>query len=155
MENQDANNINQDVIQKQKEFQRILYQVELLSKHKETIETQIAILKEVIKQTNISMENINGLKKLANKKEMIIPIGEKVFIKVQLLSDNVLYNVGKKIFIEKNYEDAEKSLREDVVKLTKTLEEMIKKSDEIVNMIEQLNIQGQKIAAELGQTEGK
>lgn len=140
--------VDTNIIEKQKEFQKIIYQTELLNKQQEYIQTQVTILNEIIKQTNISIENINGLKTLKNK-EVIIPIGEGVFVRAKIVSNNVLYNIGEKIFIEKDYNEVEKALRENVAKFTKALEDINKKGEEIEKMMEQLNIQGKKIAGEL------
>ncbi|MEK6833135.1 MAG: prefoldin subunit alpha [Nanoarchaeota archaeon] len=104
-------------------------------------EQQIRMLQEqlqAVEQAIVELGSLNlGLDELIGKKdnEILAPVGRGIYAKANLISEELLVDIGNKNFVTKSIPETKKILQEQIKKLEKIREE--------------LNIELEKINAEL------
>ena len=88
----------------------------------ETLRQEVAALNDEINQVGLRVESfelakesVNAFKKSKSGDELVVPIGEGVFIKAKVdKNSTVLINVGSGVIVSKRLEDAESYVTERV-----------------------------------------
>ena len=113
---------------------------ELNSKFK-MYENQIMQLQSQLDQINHAITDMdsvsNGLEELKGKtgKEIMSPLGQGIYIKSNLVSEEILVDVGEKTFVKKSIDETKNlisSQKEKLISLRSELESDLRKIDEEV-----------------------
>jgi len=136
--------MNRMVENNKNELERILYLQDTYQKQIEVIGQQMILVNNRIKSIESIIEGISDLKE-NKEKEILLPLGDDVFVKSALKSDMLIVNSGAGIFLERDFDETKKILTEKIMKLSKMLENMQKTSSELENMLVKLNSDAEKI----------
>jgi len=119
---------NPEIMQK---FMMFEQQVRHLQSQLEAVERAVVDMNSL----NIGLDEMKG----ATGKEILAPIGRGIFAKAQLLSEELLVDIGDKNFVKKNISDTQKIIEEQIQKLDdvkKELNQTLEKlSQEMTQMI--------------------
>lgn len=117
-------------ISDEKKLEKILYQQEIYQKQIEVINQQMIMINNSIKKTESVIEGITAIKENKDS-ELLIPLGDNVFVKVGLKSDKLLTHVGGGIFLEKDFDETINVLNGNISKLRKMLDNIQKTSSDL------------------------
>ena len=100
------------------EYQLLVQQYQQLQQNIQTLE------KHVYDMNNLK-ENLDTISKTQINKETLIPLGSGIFLKGELKDNkNVIMNVGSDVFVEKNVEEAIKTVDKQFNEVNNLLEQM-------------------------------
>jgi prefoldin alpha subunit len=100
-------------------------------------EQQIRMIQEqmqAVEQAILELGSLNiGLDELIGKKdnEIMAPVGRGIYARAQLLSEDLLVDIGDKNFVKKSIPETKKILQEQIKKLEKVRDELNKEMEKI------------------------
>ena len=105
----------------------------LLAAQLDNIRKQIILIQEQIKRIESTKITLNEIKNIKEKKEIIVNIGEGVYLRVNVLGnlDKVIYELGEGIFSEISIDEAINLLSKRQESLKKTLESLLKIEEDL------------------------
>ncbi len=125
-----------EIEKKVMEFNMFEMKLNELGQQKELIEKQI----NEFKSLQFSLDKLEDIKK---QTEMFSLIGQDTFIVSDLKeNDKVLVNIGSKIFVKKNLEDAKETIGKKIVQIEEINDNLNQTAEKI---LEKLNQLGQEI----------
>jgi len=125
-----------EIEKKVMEFNMLEMKLNELGQQKELIEKQI----NEFKSLQFSLDKLEDIKK---QTEMFSLIGQDTFIVSDLKeNDKVLVNIGSKIFVMKNLEDAKETIGKKIVQIEEINDNLNQTAEKI---LEKLNQIGQEI----------
>ena len=113
-------------------------------------EQQIRMLQEqlqAIEQATIELGSLNlQLDELIGKKdnEILTPVGRGIYAKAQLISEELLVDIGDKNFVKKSIPETKKILQDQLKKLEKVREELNGELDKINGELTNVFMEHQK-----------
>lgn len=134
-------------ISEEKRLEKILYQQEMYQKQMEVISQQMMMVENGIKKNGNVVEGITAMKE-NKEKELLIPIGDNIFVKVGLKSDKLMTHVGGGIFLEKDFDETIKVLNENISKLKKMFDNMQKTSSDLEGRLIKLSEDAESLASQ-------
>ncbi len=122
------------------EFQQKAYEFEMYRQELANIQKQLQELSYRIQELDLILDSLKAIKNEDGKDEIIVPIGQGVYIKTKMVNtENILIDVGSNVIIEKDIDSAISYIKE--------------RFDEISNYIDRLNKDAQYFTAKLQELE--
>ena len=115
----------------QQEQQELLFKLSVFEQHINKLQQQLdAVEKGIIELSSLSLglENFIGNK----GKEILAPVGQGIFAKTKLFSEDLIMDVGGGTFVKKSVPETQKIIKEQIVKLEEVKKEL-SKNLELVN----------------------
>ena len=124
--------------------QEIMFKLQMFQQHAEQIQQQLGAIEEGLKEMNVLNSGLDGL---VGKKGQKIKahIGRGMFVDAQLLSEELIVDVGGKKFVKKKIPEAKEIIAEQIKKLDEV-------KRELQNNLERL---GEEMQREIESVEGK
>ena len=113
-----------------KNSQEILFKISMFEQHIGNLRQQLSAVEESL----IYLESLNsGLEDIKNSKgkEILASIGKGIFVKAQLLSEELTVDVGGRNFVKKDISETKKIIEEQIKKLGEIKKELEEKIEEI------------------------
>ena len=129
----------------EEEIQTISYTIEVLKEQANMLEEQQGYYLETLQGLRITQNTLDEIEKLPEHHEIILPIGNRAYIKARLQDPSkILIAISKDIIMEKTLAEArvytQKIMEEYNTALQKTkekLSQVTKKLDELMNALNQ------------------
>lgn len=123
------------------ENKELFFKMSMLEQYTKNMQQQIEAIENECSELNLLK---NGLEDLKNStgKEVFSHVGKNIFIKTEIISDELLVSIGGGNFVNKSIPETTKILENQIKKLEKIREELI-------NEIEKLNIEAEKIISSM------
>ncbi|RLI93740.1 MAG: prefoldin subunit alpha [Candidatus Altiarchaeales archaeon] len=113
------------------ELQKILVEAEMYRRQFESISAQLNIFEGIYTEIGETIDAIEYLQKIKNKREILVPLGSNSYIRAELRDmKNVILGIGANVSLEEPVDEAKNTLqkrRESIVKEMKKLQELIEK----------------------------
>jgi len=113
------------------ELQKILVEAEMYRRQFESISAQLNIFEGIYTEIGETIDAIDYLQKIKNKREILVPLGSNSYIRAELRDmKNVILGIGANVSLEEPVDEAKNKLqkrRESIVKEMKKLQELIEK----------------------------
>ena len=123
--------------------QELMFKFQMFEQQIRQIQEQMqAVEQGIIDMTNL----IVGLEELKGKKgkEILASIGKGIFVKANLLSEELIVDVGGKNFVKKTIPDTVKIIKEQLKKLEQAKEVLDSNMEDIRKELEKTMGEGQK-----------
>ena len=118
----------------------------------EQVQVQLGLLDQSIRTTQITLETIENFKNLQDGQEILLPLGNQVFIKAKLAdSSKVLLNIGAAVVLEKSVDKAVESLNQRVEELSKQQTQLKQGLQQMVQQMEQLRTEIENLVRKMQQ----
>ncbi|MBM3228548.1 prefoldin subunit alpha [Candidatus Pacearchaeota archaeon] len=114
----------------EKNSQELLFKISMFEQHIENLRQQLSAVKESL----VYLESLNlGLNDIKDSKgkEILASIGKGIFVKAQLISEELILDVGGKNFVKKDIPETKKIIGEQIKKLQEIKKELEEKLEEI------------------------
>ena len=114
----------------EKNSQELLFKISMFEQHIENLRQQLSAIEESL----VYLESLNlGLNDIKDSKgkEILASIGKGIFVKAQLLSEELILDVGGKNFVKKDIPETKKIIGEQIKKLQEIKKELEEKLEEI------------------------
>ena len=121
----------------QQEQQELLFKLSVFEQHINKLQQQLeAVEKGIIELSSLSLglENFIGNK----GKEILAPVGQGIFAKTKLFSEDLIMDIGGGNFVKKSVPETQKIIKEQIVKLEEVKKELNKNSEEVNEEIEKV-----------------
>ena len=127
------------------EKEEILYKLSIFEQQAQQIQQQLEMIESgVAELTNlgIGLEELNGKK----DKDILAPIGSGIFVKANLLSEDLIVDIGGKNFIKKSIPETKEMIKQQIHRLEDVYGQLTSSLDEINSQVTEIigNIQNQK-----------
>lgn len=112
------------------EQQELMYRLSIFEQQINQAQEQI----EIIEKGIIELKNLDsGIEELKNSKgkEINAQVGRGIFVKAQLLSEELLVDIGNKTLVKKSIDETKKILKEQIEKLEIVRKQLENSLDEI------------------------
>ena len=126
-----------------KEQHELLQKLGMFDQQAQAINQQLQIVDENIASLDILELGLDGLSGSVEK-EILAPIGQGVFVKTKLLSEELLVDVGKKHFVKKSIPETKEIIKEQSIKLEEIKADLNLKLEEINQELTSLILEAQK-----------
>ena len=126
-----------------KEQHELLQKLGMFDQQAQAINQQLQIVDENIASLDILELGLDGLSG-SIEKEILAPIGQGVFVKTKLLSEELLVDVGKKHFVKKSIPETKEIIKEQSIKLEEIKADLNFKLEEINQELTSLILEAQK-----------
>lgn len=124
------------------EFQRMVYLYQMLEEQQQLLTEQQQMIQQQIMGANLSKTSIEGFKGLSNDHELVVPLGTYAFTRVKIIDPTkIMVSVGKEIIIEKNLDDAIKSMADLLVNYNSVHDKLMAQLKDIESKMAQLKPQ--------------
>lgn len=132
----------------QKKLQRILIELDSARNAVETMRGQIGILSSSINELMVTMETVNGVKKLKPGTEILVPVGSDSFVKAKVTeTDKVISGLGADIAAERSAEDAASALGEQRKEFEESIERAREELEKLTERIDELEPEAERLLA--------
>lgn len=116
------------------------------------VQMQIDFLNQNITAIRIAGETIEGLGKMQEGQEILLPLANLAFIKTKVMdTSKVILNVGAGVNIEKSIGAAKDSLDNRLENLSKSQMQLRQALQQLIQQIEQIRAEIEKLAAQMQQ----
>lgn len=132
---------------KMPEDKELFFKISMIEQYMKNVNRQIEAVENEIMELNALKKGIEELKGSSGK-ETFSSIGKNIFIKTKILSEELLVGIGEKNLVKKSIPETAKAIKTQVIKL-----EAIK--EELINEIEKLNKEAEKILFSIENIESK
>ena len=116
---------------KEKEIsQEFLYKLSIFEKQIEQLSQQLQLIEKSIldlNSLNFGMDEIKG----SVGKEVLAQLGRGIFVKTNIISEELIVDVGNKNFVKKSIPETKKIIKEQIEKLNQIKKELEDKIEEI------------------------
>ncbi|MBM3309081.1 MAG: prefoldin subunit alpha [Candidatus Altiarchaeales archaeon] len=128
------------------QLQETLMRIEGGKKQLEALIQQSRVIEAAMVELNSAVEVLEQVKKKKIGDEILVPIGGESFIKVSLKdNENVIAGIGAKVSVEKNIDDAVKTLKDRAEEIGKTLVKVRENAVSINSQMEELSRSAQEM----------
>lgn len=134
---------------KQQEFQDKYFQVQVLGQEIEKIQQQLRVLNQQLMEMVKIEESLNDFEKIKNDSEILVPLGNGIFAKANLKSNNeLLMGVGANIFDGKSVSEVKERVTSQVNEIKQLASVMESELQETVIVYQGLIEEVNKLASE-------
>ena len=114
----------------EKNSQELLFKISMFEQHIENLRQQLSAIEESLVYLESLDLGLNDIKD-SKGKEILASIGKGIFVKAQLLSEELILDVGGKNFVKKDIPETKKIIGEQIKKLQEIKKELEEKLEEI------------------------
>jgi len=125
--------------------QETIIQIQMMEHETNHLNEQLQIIEHNNREMSNLIDSINEISKKETK-EIMIDLGKRIFIPVDIKDKKLIVDVGKGNFVKKSTEDTKKSIEEEKNKLIENKNAILKRLNElqedmqkIINEIESKN----------------
>ncbi len=132
--------------EKQKEQQaqqELLYRLSVFEQHIKQLHQQLQLIEKNILDLNSLDFGIDEIKGSVGK-EILGQLGRGIFVKANIISEDLVVDVGNKNFVKKSINDTKKIIKEQIEKLHEIEKELKDKLEEINEEMTELVLEAQK-----------
>ena len=132
--------------EKQKEQQaqqELLYRLSVFEQHIKQLHQQLQLIEKNILDLNSLDFGIDEIKGSVGK-EILGQLGRGIFVKANIISEDLIVDVGNKNFVKKSISDTKKIIKEQIKKLHQIEKELKDKLEEINEEMTELVLEAQK-----------
>ena len=132
--------------EKQKEQQaqqELLYRLSVFEQHIKQLHQQLQLIEKNILDLNSLDFGIDEIKGSVGK-EILGQLGRGIFVKANIISEDLIVDVGNKNFVKKSISDTKKIIKEQIKKLHEIEKELKDKLEEINEEMTELVLEAQK-----------
>ncbi len=132
--------------EKQKEQQaqqEFLYRLSVFEQHIKQLHQQLQLIEKNILDLNSLDFGIDEIKGSVGK-EILGQLGRGIFVKANIISEDLVVDVGNKNFVKKSISDTKKIIKEQIEKLHEIEKELKDKIGEINEEMTELVLEAQK-----------
>ena len=132
--------------EKQKEQQaqqELLYRLSVFEQHIKQLHQQLQLIEKNILDLNSLDFGIDEIKGSVGK-EILGQLGRGIFVKANIISEELIVDVGNKNFVKKSISDTKKIIKEQIEKLYEIEKELKDKLEEINEEMTELVLEAQK-----------
>ncbi len=116
--------------EKQEEQQELMFKLSMFEQQMQQLHQQLQLIEKNILELNsldFGMDEIKG----SVGKEILGQLGRGIFVKANLISEDLIVDVGNKNFVKKSIIDTKKIIKEQIEKLHQIEKELKDKLEEI------------------------
>ena len=132
--------------EKQKEQQaqqELLYRLSVFEQHIKQLHQQLQLIEKNILDLNSLDFGIDEIKGSVGR-EILGQLGRGIFVKANIISEDLIVDVGNKNFVKKSISDTKKIIKEQIEKLHEIEKELKDKLEEINEEMTELVLEAQK-----------
>ena len=119
--------------QEQQQLQRKIIELNMLDQRCKQIQQQVNVVDQQLTELQLLENNINEVKKIENNSETLSQLGQGIFVKSKVNKiDEVFIDIGSKIVVKKNVEDAKELIKKRIEQVMNIRELILQ---ELSNMI--------------------
>lgn len=123
----------------EKDIQNIAMQHQQMQYQAEAISNQINLVAASIGENQLAINSITEFENVEEGHEVLVPIGSGTNVRANLVKpDSVIIEVGVGISVEKNLDEAKKSLENRKDELTEYQQNLQKNLNELVNKMKEM-----------------
>ncbi len=115
--------------------------IQLIEQEANNLNYQLQMIEENIKEVN---ELIGSLNEIEKGKNILINLGKKIYLPVEIKDDNLTVDVGKGNFVKKNTPDTIKIAEEQVERLINSRNLIVGKLNELQKDVDSLFLEIEK-----------
>jgi len=110
--------------------QEMIYQIQMFEQQMQQIQQQLQIIEQGIAELN---ELNKGLDDLIGKNsgEILAQIGRGIFVKAELLSEELIVDIGGKKFVKKSIPETKEMIDKQIKKLEEVYEQLTESMEEL------------------------
>jgi len=127
--------------------QEYLMKLQILEQEANQFGEQLNIIKQQIKELGELKDNLAVVEKNSDK-EIFAEFGKGIYIQGKLTDGKLIVDVGNKVFVPKSFQEVDKIIEEQVIKLGETEKQIGKR-------VEKINTELNNILGEMHKAEGK
>ncbi len=114
------------------------------------VQMQIDLLNQTILATRIAGETIEGLGKMQQGQEILLPLGNLAFIKTKVTdTSKVILNVGAGVNVEKSIAGAKESIDKRIEDLSKSQMQLRQGLQQLMQQMERIRAEVERLAAQM------
>lgn len=118
----------------QQEQERYL-KLQMLDQQARQMDQQLQMLDQQMIELQMLKLNLEDLKKVNVKDEMLTPLGKNIFLKTSLLSKDLFVEIGAKTLAKKSIDDTTSIIDKDLTKLIDTRRKIMQEFTEVAREI--------------------
>ena len=130
-------NKEQEKQKEQQAQQELLYKLSVFDQHIKQLNQQLQLIEKNIldlNSLNSGMDEIKG----SIGKEVLAQLGRGIFVKTNIISEELIVDVGNKNFVKKSITDTKKIIKEQIEKLHQIEKELKDKIEDINKEVAEL-----------------
>jgi prefoldin alpha subunit len=121
------------------EQQEKLIRLSMLEQDAKQLEQQLVMIEQNIMELQILMASLDDIENAKEKEEMLSQIGKNIFVRTELLSKDLLVNIGAKTIVKKNIPETKRIIEKDISKLSELRERLALEFQKIVAEMQALS----------------
>lgn len=133
----------QEGLKEQQAQQELMFKLSMFEQQIQQLHQQLQLVEKNILDLNsldFGMDEIKG----SVGKEILGQLGRGIFVKANMTSEELIVDVGNKIFVKKSIADTKKIIKEQIEKLHQIEEELKTNIEEINEEVTDLILEAQK-----------
>ncbi len=132
------------------EFQQKAYEFEMYRQELANIQKQLQELSYRIQELDLVLNSLEAIKKNNGDEEIIVPIGQGVYIKTKIVDKkDILIDVGSNVIIEKDIDKAIEYVKERFDEISKYIDRLNKDAQYFTTKLQELEPILNKMSQEL------
>lgn len=131
-EKQDKKEEHKHAHSHQDEQQERMIRLSMLEQDAKQLEQQLMMIEQNIMELQVLQASLDDIEKAKEKEEMLSQIGKNIFARTELLSKELLVNVGAKTMVKKSIPETKKLIERDISKLSELKENLAREFQSIV-----------------------
>lgn len=112
--------------------QEKMLRLNMLAEDARQLEQQIVMIEQQVLELQILITTLDDIEKAKEKDEMLSPIGKNIFIRTELLSKELIVNVGAKTLVKKSIPKTKQLIENDIAKISELKEKLTAEFQKIV-----------------------
>ncbi|MBA7600711.1 Prefoldin subunit alpha [subsurface metagenome] len=136
-------NKGQEKQKEQQTQQELFYKLSMFDQHIKQINQQLQLIEKNIFDLNSLDSGMDEIKGSVGK-EILGQLGRGIFVKANIISEELVVDVGNKNFVKKSITDTKKIIKEQIEKLRQIEKELKDKIEEINEEVAGLVLEVQK-----------
>ena len=101
------------------------------------LQEQFNLFEQTIHELKVLVESLDELEK-GNSNELLVNVGRKLYLPVQVQEKSLIVDVGKNTFVKKNIPDTKKIIDEQLLNLMKGKGQLMEQMNQLHEEIEQV-----------------
>ena len=117
--------------------QQVVMQLQQMEQDLSYLQEQFNLFEQTIHELKVLVESLDELEK-GNSNELLVNVGRKLYLPVQVQEKSLIVDVGKNTFVKKNIPDTKKIIDEQLLNLMKGKGQLMEQMNQLHEEIEQV-----------------
>lgn len=132
------------------ELQKILTDLRQSQQRAQNLQNQMNYLSNSVEELKVTIETIQGMKKLDSQTDILVPIGSNSFLRAKLVeADKVLSGFGAELVAERDPDQAIKFLDDQKKEFNESIEQIEEEMENIQEHIEELRPKAEELMSKM------